>query len=115
LLFIRKEEERIIEELELTSKGYNAKPGGCGGWIVPDEKLDAWKAKISDRTKGDKNPNVLAVTNEELVELAVDFYKEHGHIPGHKKLIDYGELKGIKVPKSFTNYRFEGKYANLVS
>ena len=45
--FIRKKEEKFISEYKTTIStiGYNAKPGGCGGWIVPTEKYEKWKEK----------------------------------------------------------------------
>lgn len=33
---------------------YNLAPGGCGGYVVPDEKKDEWKGKLRAARKGRK-------------------------------------------------------------
>ena len=35
-------EEKLIVEYNTMNDGYNAKPGGCGGWIVTDKNYNKW-------------------------------------------------------------------------
>jgi hypothetical protein len=46
--------------------------------------------------------------------LAILFCEEYNRIPSHRELVFYGDGIGIKIPKSFTKYRFSGSYKNLI-
>ena len=68
---VRREEARLIAEMDATSfsKGYNSRPGGSGGWIVPLDKYDSWASTL--RELGfEKNPNATGVPDEQYLELA---------------------------------------------
>lgn len=113
-------EARRIEEREILSrdysnrkKGYNAKPGGCGGWIVKPENYDKWYAKKKAQSQGESNANALITSNDRLIELGLEFIEKNGFIPGSKRLRAFGEERGVKVPKIFTAYRFGG-FSGLV-
>jgi group I intron endonuclease len=108
--YIRSREAELIEEHKTTLKqfGYNARKGGCGGWIVPVEKYESWKSK-QDRQKGAHNGNFSGLTNEELFELVRDLSIVLGRVPGLKTVRKYHP----EVPKSFSIYRFGGSYPNL--
>ena len=89
--------------------GYDAKPGGCGGWIVPEEKYEAWRLKTKERNIGKGNGNYSGITNEELFDMVLEESKKLGRVPPHKHMIKSHK----RFPKSFTQFRFTGKYANL--
>lgn len=110
----REAEEQTIASLGLldTKRGYNAKPGGCGGAIVPPEKHDEWRRKISASTRGDRNPNALPVTNEEIVALGVRFAQAYGRLPSHEALARFGTENGVRIPLSMANAH-RGGYASL--
>ena len=103
----RTTEEKLIIEHNTMNYGYNAKPGGCGGWIVPPEKYDQRRKKLSVINTGEGNANSLKITNDEILELTRKYTKEKDMIPSHSKLIEYGKEFGIKIPSTFGN-----KYRN---
>lgn len=110
---IRKYEETVIEQLHLihSKNGYNAKPGGCGGWIVRD--VETWKQKQSLASSGFNNANAGDITNEEIIDLALLFVKEHNRIPSFPSLREFAEKHNKYIPKMFSKFRFDGKYSNL--
>lgn len=113
ILEARKYEEKYISENNLTNikYGYNAKPGGCGGWIVPPEKYESWKNKMIINNTGEKNARYLGITNDEIVNKYVKVSLDLGYIPSlnvlRKKYI-------TNLPKSFTSFRFNGNPKNLI-
>ena len=111
ILFIRRREYELITEYKtiISTLGYNAKPGGCGGWIVPPEKYEGWKEKQKNNNKGSYNPRYCGLSNEELYEIVKKESLKLGKIPTHNYMIE--TFKGF--PKSFTKFRFEGNYKNL--
>lgn len=113
----KKKEEQFIAEMNLTDNkfGYNAKPGGCGGWIVPDEKYDSWRLKNKEKSKGLTNPNSTGKSNDELIEIAISVFEDLGRIVGHRSLVKECQNRGFKFPKSFRPFRFNGKYENMIS
>ena len=113
----KKKEEEFITQFELMNnkKGYNAKPGGCGGWIVPEEKYESWKQKISDNNTGIKNGNSSGYTNEELIDIGKNICSSLGRIVGQQTMVKECEKIGIRFPKSFRPMRFDGSYKNYAS
>jgi group I intron endonuclease len=111
IAYIRKREEEYIEEYKtiFPKYGYNAKPGGCGGWIVFPENYDKWVNKVKERTIGEKNPRFCGVTNDELYEIVKGESIKLGRIPGYKYILSLYPY----LPKSFSKYRFNGSYKNL--
>jgi hypothetical protein len=112
-----KEERLIIEMKTMDSRtGYNAKPGGCGGWIVPADKYEQWAIGNAKRAGGLLNPNSLAVTNEQLIELGLRFIAERGFVPGIKRLRRFAEKNDVAFPQHFTSFRFGGfkKFVDLL-
>ena len=108
ILVVRKKEEELIEEYETMTKGYNAKPGGCGGWIVKEENYNEWCQKQSERSSGLNNGNSCKLTNDELVQIATTLCKKHQRILSHNELVSETALIGIRFPKTFTKFRFNG-------
>lgn len=102
---VKRIEEKIITEEDLTNSGYNSKPGGCGGDIVKRENREKWLNNLSDSLKGEKNPRFNGVTNEQLVELMVRYYNENGRLPGPPTLREFGKTVDVNVPKFFTPFR----------
>ena len=112
----KKEEEMIIHfDLINNKKGYNAKPGGCGGWIVPEKKYEGWRQKQSENNLGVKNNNSTGYTNEELIEIGKKVCHNLGRIVGQKTMVKECEKIGIRFPKSFRPIRFDGRYKNYAS
>jgi hypothetical protein len=109
---IREVEAKIILEENLIGKaGYNAKPGGCGGWIVTDK--ESWLEKLKVASQGLNNTNASETTNEQMIQLLLELTLEKGYIPGHTRLSAFAKSKGHHIPKHFTSFRFGGKYRNL--
>ena len=94
----KKKEEEMISHFNLmdNKKGYNAKPGGCGGWIVPDEKYESWRQKQSVNNTGMKNNNSTGYTNEELIEIGKKICHDLGRIVGQKTMVNQCEKIGIR-------------------
>jgi hypothetical protein len=114
IMIVRKKEEELIKFFDLVNnkKGYNAKPGGCGGWIVPDEKYESWKEKHKKNSTGLNNANSVKYTNEELIEIGKPICISYGKIITHSEMVIACEKKGIRFPKSFRPMRFDGNYKN---
>ena len=111
----KKVEEQMITSMHLMKKnrGYNAKPGGCGGWIVPEEKYDNWRSKLEKTHKGGvDNNNSVGLTNDELVEIGYQICHNKGRIVTHSVMIEECSKIGIRFPKSFRPFRFGGSYSN---
>jgi predicted GIY-YIG superfamily endonuclease len=111
--FIRKKEEELILEYNTTNStfGYNAKPGGCGGWIVKPENYEKWCENNRISAMGEKNTRFNGVTNDELYQLVKEESIKLGYIPSSRHMI---KNYYPKFPKSFNGYRFDGSYKNLV-
>jgi hypothetical protein len=92
-----------------SKKGYNAKPGGCGGFIVPPEKYESWKAKLKKLNKGIGNPNAYDISNERILELGLMFCDRYNNLP-HKlqEFIDFAKQYDQQIPTVFHKYRFGG-------
>lgn len=111
--YIRRREEELIAEYNttLSAYGYNAKPGGCGGWIVKPENYDRWRENQRISSDGVRNPRFNGCSNEELYELVKKEALELGCIPSQKYMV----TKHYPLfPKSFSKYRFNESYKNLV-
>jgi len=108
----KKKEEEYIFELKSMITGYNARPGGCGGWIVPHSKYKKWKKTLKDINSELKNSNSTGYTNEELVEIGKKICLKLGKILTHRNMVKQCHLEGIKFPKSFRPFRFGGSYKN---
>ena len=116
--FINQKEEHFIKLFESdTKKGYNATSGGTGGWMLPKcskEVQENWVRGISERTKGDKNPNYSGYTDEELLEIGMSFAKKYGYIGGRNRIVKYAlEEMNVKFPKHFSKNRFGGDHKNF--
>ena len=108
---IREKEADYILSLNLINfnVGYNSKPGGCGGWIVPEHKFKQWKQRLSERSSGLNNTNSLSVSNDELIEYGLSYIKEHHEIATGSKFSKYCLDKFNKqIPRFWSKYRFGG-------
>ena len=111
--YIRKKEEQLIEEYKTTNNafGYNAKPGGCGGWIVKAENYETWRENNKLSVQGIKNPRFNGITNDELYQMVKKETENLGYIPSQQYMIKkYHPI----FPKAFSKFRFNGSYKNLV-
>lgn len=110
---IRKREEELITEYKTTlpAFGYNAKPGGCGGWIVKPENYEQWKNNNTLSNKAEKNSRFNGITNDDLYLMVKNEAIKLGYIPSQRYMI---KTYYPAFPKSFSEYRFDGHYKNLV-
>jgi group I intron endonuclease len=110
----KKKEEELIAYFDLMNpkRGYNAKPGGCGGWIVSKKNYESWRLKTKERQQGLGNGNSVGYTNEELLEIGIIICKKMGRIITHNLMVKECMKIGIRFPKSFRDIRFGGKYIN---
>ena len=105
-------ERHYISELNTIEKGYNETVGGSGGWAVPSHKLEAWKKCIAKRTQGFDNPNSKTITNQQILDHAVEFYKNNGNKLIRTAWFKYCKLHGL--PLTYTKFRFGGGYNNFI-
>jgi group I intron endonuclease len=91
--------------------GYNLTEGGEGGNIcnnLPPEKKEEYLKKRSKATTGENNPMYSGLSNQELIEAAVEMFKEH-KVFYRRLWMKEGKLKGY--PQSFSKNRFDGKFS----
>lgn len=106
-------EQYYISKLDTINNGYNETNGGCGGWSVPEHKLEAWKKSIKRRTQGHKNPNVISITNQEILNQAVKFYIDNGNKLTRNAWAKFSKENGL--PQNYTKFRFGGGFNNFLS
>jgi hypothetical protein len=114
---VKLKEEDMIQfyKTQETKIGYNAKTGGCGGFIVPPHKYDSWREQLSVNNTGLGNPNSIKYSNEELLEIGKTICIELGRIVGLRTMVKECKKRNIEFPKAFTKFRFGGNYRNFVS
>lgn len=93
------------------------------GFLSVIEKSTGGKLRISSKEyqtnkhlysmigsqKGEKNGRYSGLTDDDLVNNAVIFYKDLGYLPTWYSLYDYCQAKKIKMIKGFGNFRFKGE------
>lgn len=101
-------EEQTIAEYETVVYGYNAKPGGCGGWIVPKEKYDDWLQKVTENAIGKNNGNWSGYSDEFILNECVIIFKEYIDMKefSYKDILDKLRKKYYGIPKHFSKNRF---------
>ena len=101
-------EEQTILEYNTMNFGYNAKPGGCGGWIVPDEKYDDWLLKVTTSAARESNARWSGYSDEFILEQCVLVFKEYNNLEdfSYKDLLNKVRSK-YDIPKSFSKNRFK--------
>ena len=101
-------EVETIKEHNTTTYGYNAKPGGCGGWIVPDEKYDSWLSKITHASTLSFNGMWSGYSDEFILDECVLIFNEYAKKEDftYKNLLDTLRSKFNGIPKSFSKNRF---------
>lgn len=89
-------------------EGYNAKPGGCGGWIVPDEKYDEWREKISTANALSGNGKWSGYSDEFIISECVKAFNEYEDKNefSYKGILQRVRKKYPGIPKSFSKNRF---------
>ena len=101
-------EEETIKEHNSMIHGYNAKPGGCGGWIVPDEKYDDWLSKIKISSTKESNARWSGYSDEFILEQCVLIFNNYTKKEDftYKSMLQTLRNKFNGVPKSFSKNRF---------
>jgi len=102
-------EEQTISEYNAMSNGYNAKPGGCGGWIVPDEHYDEWLTKITLAVTRENNPKWSGYSDDFILDNCVLLFKEYDDPKEftYKGILDKLRSKFDGIPKHFSKNRFK--------
>ena len=94
---VRKKEEECIREYNSMNFdiGYNSKPGGCGGWIVPAHKYESWKAQRG--RPREQNGKWCGLSDDELVDLASELIlnANMNYVPGFASL---KKMSGNRLP-----------------
>ena len=101
-------EESVIVEYNTMSDGYNAKPGGCGGWIVPDDKYEEWKQKVSAAAFREGNGRWSGYSDEFILEECLKVFNGYAD---KEEFSFVGMLNKVReihfgIPKSFSKNRF---------
>jgi hypothetical protein len=105
-------EQYYIVKFNTIDCGYNETSGGFGGWSVPEHKLIAWKKSIKKRTQGLDNPNSKSVTNQDILNAAVAFYKNNNNRLIRTSWFKY--CQNNNLPVTYTKFRFGGGYENFI-
>lgn len=105
-------EQYYISKFNTITNGYNETVGGSGGWSVPEHKLEAWKKSIKKRTQGFDNPNSKSITNQDILDKAVEFYKENNNKLVRASWFKY--CRNNNLPLTYTKFRFGGGYKNFI-
>jgi len=109
----QKKERRYVKKFKSNNPnhGYNLTKGGVGGWSVPKSKFKEWKKKVSARTTKDKNPNYSGYSDQELIRIAVEYFKTN-------KSLGYNEWKAFArregYPQTFSKNRFNGSFKSFI-
>lgn len=106
-------EEETIREHNTLLCGYNAKPGGCGGWIVPDEKYDSWLSKVTQNSTLDSNARWSGYSDNFILDQCVLLFNVYTNKEdfSYKDILDKLRSKFNGIPKSFSKNRFS-EYQN---
>lgn len=112
-------EETTIREYDTMISGYNAKPGGCGGWIVPDEKYDEWLSKIFDSSYRENNSRWSGYSDEFILEECAKIFHEYENKEEFTfvDLLNKVRIKHSGIPKHFSKNRFlkSGGFINALA
>lgn len=93
-------EELLIEKEQTLVKGYNAKPGGCGGWVVKEENYADWYMKLKQQAQGENNPRYSGITDDDLLKTVRNMVEKEGFF-SIRKANKYGPWL-----KSLSKFRF---------
>lgn len=101
-------EEQTIVECNSMVRGYNAKPGGCGGWIVPEEIYDDWLQKITENSTRESNGRWSGYSDEFILDECAKIFKEYSNLEefSYKDILEKLRKKYDKIPKHFSKNRF---------
>lgn len=102
-------EHQTIAEYDTIKSGYNAKPGGCGGWIVPEDKYDGWLAKITASSLLDNNGRWSGYSDAFILEECVKIFNEYSDKNefSFKGILNVLRNKYNGIPKHFSKNRFK--------
>lgn len=104
----RRIEEETINEYNTMVHGYNAKPGGCGGWIVPDEKYDDWLSKVTLNSTKELNGRWSGYSDDFILEQCVLIFNTYTKKEDftYRNMLEKLRNKYDGIPKSFSKNRF---------
>jgi hypothetical protein len=104
-------EKYYIEYYNTYKTGYNMTTGGDGGNIcklLPKEKYEKYIEKLIKRTTLDRNPNFSGYSDEEIVNLAIEFYIKNDNIFNIRKWQPYAKERGCPIMYSKNRFNGEG-------
>lgn len=101
-------EEKLILEYNLIYNGYNANPGGCGGWIVKDENYNRWLKKVTESTFKENNGRWSGYSDEFILDECVKIFNlyENKEDFSFRDILEKMRDKFNNIPKSFSKNRF---------
>jgi hypothetical protein len=106
----KRKEIELIEKYDSFKSGYNMTHGGDGGWCVQDK--ESWRKKLSASNKGLGNSNSIKISNDGILEAAVQFYLNNNHKLTRNAWTKFSKENGL--PQNYTKYRFGGGYKNFL-
>jgi len=98
-------EKKFIKQMNtLAPNGYNSADGGAGGntWYGP--KVIERKKNLSESVSGINNPNFSGYSDEQILDAAIQFYKDNSCQWDQNKWSEY--CKKFKYPQYLTKFRF---------
>jgi hypothetical protein len=106
-------ESFYIEKYDTYKNGYNSTIRGGGGWIIGQlskEKQESYFIKRSLLNTGDKNPNHSGYSDDDIVQVGAELFKNNDYIFNIRLWYKLADEKGY--PKSFSKCRFNGEGMN---
>lgn len=109
-------EKFYIKKLKATDPkiGYNLTNGGDGGnctLYLSKTKRDKWIKKLSKNTTGSNNPNHSGISDDKLIDIAVEYFKTNKSL-GCLEWRAYS--KNNNLPQNFSKNRFNGSFKCFV-
>lgn len=104
---IEREKHYISEFKSFNSDfGYNMTIGGDGGqtWAHNSEQ---YRKKRSEVMTGERNSTYSGFSDDQIIDNAVLYFQENGHIFSKKWLREYSPTIGL--PSSYSKFRFNGE------
>lgn len=106
-------ESEFIKKYDTFKTGYNSNLGGSGGMIIQilpkhHPKYIKWMKNRSENIKGLNNPTAFNVTNDQIIDHAVIYFKLNNTAPFGKKWNEYCFKNNIPS-RYYARFRFGGK------
>jgi len=115
----RKGQISVVDAITRESKGCVTKDHPkyiSGEWVHHSKGRKLSKEEAEGKAcPGEKNGRYSGVTDKEILQFAINVSCEVGRILSHDALVREGEIRGLKIPKFFAKFRFNGRgYKELI-